>query len=252
MYSTDYNLNNPTSILELEIRHLRSIFYVPEVRSISREQYHATKVHDNAVYVMMEFPHEIYYGDSLLSRGVLEAFKNKPKYYIGYDNNTNEYLLVVDRPNLHYTSYMNQPTIVAKYKDPQVAINKLVECSRLGTETSIAKNVYESLMGYIKKDNTISQSIISIIASFGYRETPEFQMLIDYLQRNEYFIKDEKVILSILLDTRFDNHLFKMYADIYTIIENYKFFKDKKYDLDINEYIDLKDPMNEIIRLIIK
>lgn len=250
MYSTNYNLNNPTSIFQLEVRHLRSIFYHPEVKSVTREHYHALKVHDNLVYVISDYPHEIYYGDALLSKGVMEMFSNKPEYYLKYNEDTHEYILAVDRPNLHYISYMNGLTEIARYKDPQVAINKLVECNRLGNQLSITKSIYESLLGYIKKDNTLIQSILSIIAIFGYKETPEYQMLIETITRNS--ILKLKIMIASLDSEKENNKLYGYFISIYNIFEKYKFFTDKKYDLDLNEYIILKDEINDIIKIMIK
>lgn len=254
MQSTNYNLQNPTSLFEIELRKVRSIFYVPEIISISRLQYHALKVHDMAVYVISDFPHEIFYGDSLLSEGFQELFNNKPEYFIRYNLETRDYSIMINNSGIEYIASLKNFSEIERHKDPQAAINALIRFSSIGDSTSITRNIYDTLIGYIKKENDLNQCILNIIALFGYKETATYQMLIQFILNNEIKIKNDNTLIA-LIKTSADytkNKLFDYYIEIFNVIEKYKYFKDDKYNPDINEYIVLKDAIYDICKIFVK
>lgn len=248
MISTDMNLNNPTKIIELDLQQTRSIFYVPEIISISRDQYHALKVHDIALYVIKEFPHEIYYGDSLLSKGVLEEFKDVPQYMMKYDYNDNEFIIYINRPNLQFVNNINGFSEVERHKSAHTAINMLMKYNSIGFHNIVTISIYESLKGYIHKENDLNQTILGIISNMGYKETPEFQMLTSVVLNKKY-LQVRKEIFIAHIKTYNTNHLFDLFVKIYDVFDKYNFFTDDKYNPDKHDFIDLKKEITDIIRV---
>jgi len=102
MNSTDNLLNDPFNKIELDLSSIVSQFKNPSVIPISRDTYNAMKEHDLAIYVMAEYPHEVYYGDSLIHKGMEEEVDRKVKYYMSYDPEKREYVIYMSEPGKMY------------------------------------------------------------------------------------------------------------------------------------------------------
>ena len=257
MNSTDNLLNDPFKKIELDLPSMVSQFKNPSVIPISRNTYNAMKEHDLAIYVMTEYPYEVYYGDSLIHKGMEEEVDRKVKYYMSYDPEKREYVIYMSEPGKMYIyPLLSEMTEVERYKDPQSCIDALKRYTLRGFSGSVPNSIYTAITSYRLSNLTLNQSIMSIISILGYGETAEFQMLIETgtiynLNNEKYKTKLPKEFLALLqpLDDQSPNVLYKLYNGVYGIFLKYGFFQDKKYNPDITDEIDLSDPIRDIMSL---
>lgn len=217
------------------------------------------KDHDLAIYIMDDYPFEVYYGDSLISKGLEdESLKNpKVKYYMEYDPDKKEYVIYMNQPEKMYIyPVLSDMVEIERYKDPQIAIDALKSYNLKGFNGTLPADIYSCIISYRSSDITLNQCIMGIISSLGYKETAEFQMLMETsivynLDNKRYKTKLPEAFLEFLqpLRDRTSNLLYKLYDGLYGIFLKYNFFQDKKYDPDIEDDIDLSDPIKDIMDL---
>lgn len=244
--STDHNLNNPTKRIELSVNDVYdALGRAKQIVYLTQDRYDSMPMHDpNHAYVIIDANDKrYYYGDAIVI-----PKPNEIKYYIGI-NDQNEYELCV---NLKQQN-IDQIIPVARYKNAQKAINALQIAKKSNGPFDINLSLYETLIAYINRDSNINNTIINIISSFGHREDPKLQQLIESIHTvpetkdgrdvNPILREDMQHFRNIYVDT-----LWPIYASIYDVFIIFDFFKDKRKYVE-PEHPDLSGAIDKIINI---
>lgn len=262
MNSTDRNLNNPTQKIELELENVVSQFKCPKIIPISRRTYEAMGEHEQAIYTIKEYPYEMYWGDTIVSKGVKDYSKREvPKYLLLYDPVRDEYVIYVTH-EIHASlpqfsvDDMDGMSEIERHKDPKIAMDSLKRMTFRGRPNELEDKLYNVLASFISKDINLNTCITGIIGELGFKNTSNFYELIETTMvhgcNDSHYINSlPKRFLSILQELRDKSNsiLYLLYDGIYGILLSNNFFKDKKYNLNTHDYIDIREPINKIINL---
>lgn len=250
MKSTDYNLNDPFAIDSIHLQRTLDSSHYPNIEHVDQNFYDLIQVKDpNTVYIINDSTDgRVYYGDILILKE-----RNDVSYLIGTDKNGN-YVLYMNS----VVGFNDKLIEICKYKDPQDAINSLNLFNNAGSHQPINLKIYSTIIPYIDNNISINDLILGIIVIFGFKNDPRFQYLIEtsrqyILEVNGKIDKDLPPLWREELrhfKDRYPDSLFTYYSNIYDIMVKYNFFKDERYNLDINEHPDLSDVINDIIKVI--
>ena len=244
--STDHNLNNPTKRIELSVNDVYdALGRAKQIIYLTQDNYDNMGAHDpNHAYVITDAKDKrYYYGDAIVI-----PKPNEIKYYIGI-NDQNEYELCI---NLKQQNF-DQMVPIARYKKAQDAINALQIAKKSNGPFDINLSLYETLITYIHHDSDINSTIINIISSFGHREDPMLQQLIESIHTVPE-TKDGRDVNPILREdmqhfrNAYKNTLWPVYASIYDVFVVFDFFKDKRKYVE-PEYPDLSGAISKIINI---
>lgn len=252
MKSTDYNLNDPFVIDSINLQRTLDSRHYPNIEHVNQNFYDLIQIKDpNTVYVINDATDgRIYYGDILIPKE-----RNDVSYLIGNDKKGN-YVLYMNR----VVGFNDKLIEICKYKDPQDAINNLNLFNNSGSHQPMNLKIYTTIISYLNDNISINDMILGIIVIFGFKNDPRLQYLIETSRRyimevNGKIDKDLPPLWREELrhfKDRYPDSLFIYYSDLYDIIVKYNFFKDDKYNLNVNEHPDLSDVINEIINMFIK
>ena len=246
MKSTDHNLNNPLRIGTIDLMREVENWTLPNVSPVSQDFYDLLQTKDpNTIYIIKDSKDgRMYFGDHLI-------LKNKTilNYVLGIDNTSNaKYVLYMNQ----IYNFQDNLIEIARFEDPQIAINTLNLYNNIGSHNSIEIKLYNLLIMYIDESISLHNLITSILCVFGYSNDPRLQQVIEtaitYQQNNTKLFNELFIhVLGNYAKTS-ANELYKFYNDLYNIILKYNFFKDKKYHCSL-ENLDLSNIISEIINL---
>ena len=242
MRSTDNNLNNPTSIISIELNKVHDAWKNPIVKTVTQEFYNLLQTKDpHVIYVIYDvYPIRMYYGDLLIERK-----DNKSKYLMGPADEYGNYIIYM------WERIGGSDTIIeiCKYKDPQLALDALNRYNKVGRHDSISDSVYVILNSYIDEEISVHDAIVSIISAYGFRDDPRLQELTSsvmpygMINRNPY--REIPIIALEMIKRRAEkdkDSLYKYYYEIYKLMFTFDFFKDDKY----HRYIDMRNLAYEV------
>lgn len=246
MRSTDHNLNNPLRVDDIELQHAVESWRTPTVKHVSQLFYDRLHVKDpNTIYVI-DGTVKMYYGEHLI-----EKEKTGVKYLLGIDNTTDDrFVLYCNEVNGYHDNLIE----IARFKDPQVAINILNAYSNTKYHiNNIRGNIHGMIIRYVDEDISLSDLIIGIITAYGYQNDTRLQELVQtvitYHQTKVHIFDSFFVYMFASASENPYNDLFKIFNDLYNVILKYNFFaelKDKAIALE-----DISKPlaeMEEILR----
>lgn len=250
MNSTDHNLNNPLLVDTLKINNEVSSWKSPTVECISQEMYDLLQVKDPLkIYVITDSKDgRIYLGDTIVPNDRVSS-----KYFVGIDNASKEYVLYM---NIH-NGALDKLVPISRYDNPLTAFDALSLCSNAGSHQDVNLALFTTIAAFIDKLTNINDLVLGAMSLFGYKNDPRLQHLIEFvLSYGGAHSKDE--LPPILLDALESdinyapnsvNPLFKIYIDVYKVIEKYNFFRSKEYHQGIDK-LDLDKPIADIISAI--
>ena len=211
------------------------------------ENYKLMQQHDpNTIYILIDSPNRsVYKGDQLVA-----IFENKAchRYIMTYDSNINEFIILVRHGKIGH----EQIIPIARYKDPQVAVNILVRLNSIGFDPN---KIHQCLVSYIEGYTTLHETIIGILAAYEYKNDPRLQPInlaaikygINNYRKGKEFSTEYIWYLQNLNRPYHENSLVKYYIDIFIIISRYKFFKGEDFTKIPGE--NLKRPISEIYEI---
>lgn len=250
MNSTDHNLNNPLLVGTLRINNEVSSWKSPTVEHISQEMYDRLQVKDPLkIYVIADSKDgRIYLGDARIPNDRVSS-----KYFVGIDKTTREYVLYM---NIH-NGALDKLIPISRYDNPLTAFDALSLCSNAGSHQDINLALFTAIAAYIDKLTNVNDLVLGAMSLFGYKNDPRLQHLVEFvLSYGGAHSKDKlpHILLDVLeTDIKFApnsvNPLFKIYLDVYKVIEKYNFFGANEYHQGVDK-LDLDKPIADIISAI--
>lgn len=233
MRSSDNNLNNPMVVNTIDLySNVNSA--PPNVMRINEETYKLIKTKDPMTIYIVESDQgtKVYKGNS-----IIKIDYEKISYLLGPSNKYGEYKL--------YLNHDGNLIEICKFDDPNIAINLLNRYNQMASHDKLALKVYNIVSEYIKRNIYLSDMILGIISSFGYKDSPKLQDLI--MSLNELTIHK----LNFRTQNAFmhnDNHLYKIYLGLYDLVESYDRFKSRKFQDNLDN-LDLSEIMDKIFNI---
>lgn len=246
MKSTDHNLNNPLRIGNIDLAREAESWQLPNVLFVTQEFYDLIKIKDPlTIYKITDSKDQrMYYGDHRI-----DVEKIGIKYLIGPSKKYGEYILYMNKIYDHNDHLIE----IARYDDPQKAINAMILCNNAGNHTATDIKIYNAIISFIDEDISLHDLLISFLCIFGYKEDPRLQDVIEtvisYNDNNSRNFSDLFRYEIVNYANTFDNPLYGLYSDFYNVIVKYDFFKDQKYHKGL-ESLDLSDVINDIISVV--
>lgn len=232
MKSTDHNINDPTCIGTIPFHRYVESWELPTIEYISKEGYDLMNVHDPYImYIITDVePRLMYYGDIEIKQAKAPKTYYMTTRYLG-DINEYEYVIYV---NTKDGSPHNGDNLIeiCKFNNAQDAINALHLYNSAGSHSFMGLQINKILSEYILRHISIHDCIVGLISSYGDRNHPGLQSIIQ--MGVTYGTKHTDVDLPVLLREEIKNmrglHPFvTIYANIYDVFVKYNLFRDKLY-----------------------
>jgi hypothetical protein len=178
----------------------------------------------------------------------IEKDSLKRMYLLGSSNKLGEYQLYLNEA----TEFSDRLVKICRYDDPQVAINALNKFNNVGSHHLLNLQVYTVISQYIVKDIPLHDMLVGVISLFGYRDDIRLQQLLQtMISYNPCGIyKDLPALLKN--DIKYlkihGNYLFKYYSDLYDLVNSYKYFQAKEFQLDPDN-VDLSKVVEKVFTI---
>lgn len=256
MKSSDNNLNNPLKVDTIDLQREIPSWENPTICPCTQDFYDLIQTHEpNTMYIIID-KNIAYLGDMLVTDHILS-----PKYTVGVDaNDCNKYIIYFSYPDgLSY--HMEE---ICSFNNPIIAMDYIHIATLAGSHNTFSIKLYHMIKSYIEENINCNELILGIFTLFGYRESPDFQAMVNTITTYTHGMKSintdvkkdksrdiPQMLREDIRDWRDNdkNHMFVFYSSIYDVIVKYNFFSDKKYkDLD---NLNLSDPIKEIIKIFI-
>jgi len=241
-------IDNKMVVDQINLKELQDIRY-GGVIFITQEEYDLLQIKEpTTIYKITDAEDgRVYLGEHLIVKP-----SSSRKYLLGPANTRGEYIMYLNEVRNHQDCLLE----IARYSDPQKAIDALNRFNRTGCHTDLALQTRNLLIGYIQKDLNIHDLLIGLIALFGYRDDIRLQQLIAAtisLGTNK-FDRDFSVTIRDTIaywNGSSDDSLYKFYAKLYDVVVFYDHFKDRKFHREDPEDIDLAEVIDRMLRTVI-
>lgn len=268
MKSTDNNINNPLKVNTVDLlRKVESweftkVLYVPEWK------YRDMNQHDpHTIYIITDKHNgDVYYGDLLVTANG----NNTPRYFLGINDNDENVIYMHTNGcfmpffgKMHRTSLSRDFVEVARYENAQQAYNTLRVLNNVGDHDSRFIKLYNHIISYINKDISCHELVMFMINESYFRnikDVPVYQNFLHILVLDG--ANNCQADISNLLkedlgrwtspnyyapdDNNWEMYvLMNMYSDLYNVVVEFNFFKDKRYH-DASGDINLSVPIHKI------
>lgn len=250
MKSTDYNINNPTSVDLITLQRSVESWQYPTIKPVTKEEYDLIQIKDPFTFYVikdnfsnpMKRP-TIYMGDHLVSFD-----EDVVRYMLGI-NKHGEYEIYMDTVGFGYDKLIP----IRRYPSAQQAINDLTFFNNVGSHTDYGIRTYRILLSYINREISLNDTLIGILSAFGFRDSVEIQEVIQ--TGIKYGCTHVDIDIPVyyrdmlpVLREHTKNFLVKKYANLYDLIVKWDFFKDEKFK-DAQSGIDLSTEVREVTKV---
>lgn len=248
MKSTDHNINNPLKSIEIDLLNSVENLSVPSMIPITQVDYDNIKMHDpTTYYVITDYNGKrVYLGDMLIED---DSKVNRViyRYYLGL-NDADQYIIYVNE--LAGTCDNIEKLVpVCAYDNPRSAMDALARFNKVGSHHDEDLNIYNTILSYIDKNISTHEFIIGLMVIFNYNSNSKLQLLNEYAMSYHVDKNMQEFSVSYLeiiarMKKTYPDSLFGLYSDLYDLIVKYDFFKDKKYQKnldDLNLSIEITD-----------
>lgn len=190
----------------------------------------------------------------------VDILNRRSRYLVTYDEGFNDWIIVNERRLDKNADSERGPltvriTPIARYKDPNDAINAMKAFNKVGYHTRNPFFLRQTIISYLDKEIGLNESILGIMSIFGLNKHPEFQRLTT--EAVAYGIKngDPDLLVGYMTKIhqykdRYPDSLFRLYSDMYDVFVKFNFFKDKKYHPEDLEEVDLENECRTFLTLI--
>jgi hypothetical protein len=236
-----------TNDMKVDLINLKDQSLVMNCEALSKEQYDLIQTKDpkKMYFVNDNDEFKVYLGDFLIN-----IYKPKSKYFLAPAIDNNEYVIYMNI-GIHSDLLIE----IARFNNAQSAINALNKYNNIGSHNNEIVQISEIFESYIQGDISLHELFIGIIKLSKWENNVFLQDLLHYT--TSYGIMDYKNrnnLPNLLKDKLYEmkenaNPLFKIYANLYDLTSENKFFIDLKYKRNTKD-IDLSKIINEVVTII--
>ena len=221
----------------------------PNTTHVTQQEFDLITMRDpKMIYIIVDAKdNRVYEGDSLIIYGA-----SSNGYFMNISHDISEYIIWQNIRHNHQDRLIE----ICRFKDPQLAIDTLAHFNRTSSHHNMSLKLYKILLSYIDEKILINELLIGIMSIIGYREDPRLQELIGQLisqgvmgSRNSVRALPPFILEHLDRFTHHsNNHLYKLYLDLYNIIVMFGHFTDDRFKTDKPNLSKVIDQIYNVIQ----